>query len=109
MTTIATTLTITSSGKMTANPNSVTVTQKDTTLEYSLDRASAVDWRLTGLSTTATSGQASQPVLNPEGTSISFGDANTVAQTFSVIIYFTHRTSGARHWHDPEVTNEPPV
>jgi len=109
MSLINTTLSISSSGKVTTTPDSVTVTQNDTTLEYTLDRASEAEWQLTGASTTASSGQTSRPVVSPDGNSVNIVDANTVAETFSVIIYFAERTSGAKHWHDPTVTNEPPA
>jgi len=103
-------LTINSSGKMTETPNSVNVTQSNTTLEYSLDRVSALDWELNGAAIQGDSNnQASTPVVGTGGYSLSFIDANTAVETFHVIIYFTNRSSGNKHWHDPGVTNEPPV
>lgn len=108
MTTLTTTLSVDKTGGYVCNPQSQTVTQSNTVLTYVLDAPSALQWRIVGLSTTDQQRQTSTPVVAPDGNSVSVTDINTVAETFSVIIYVQHRTTAAKHWIDPEVANDPP-
>lgn len=109
MTSITTMLTVSSSGKYTANPESVSVIKSNTELVYTLDRESAINWQIMGLSTTDQKGQAGPYTIAPGGNSISFVDANTSSDTFNVYINIIHRATQVKHWIDPQVTNIPPV
>lgn len=108
MTVITTTLSISSSGKYTYTPNSITVTQPNTILTYTLDDKSAVDWEIVGQTNTDTKQQISGESKAITGASISITDANTQAETFDVTIVTQHRAQRDRLLRiDPEVVNIP--
>lgn len=105
---ITTTLSISSAGKYSYSPNSVTVTSAPTTLIYQLDPASAVEWMITGMNSTDSKNQLGQPVVASDGNSISVVDANTAKETFSVTIDAQHRVQTERKLRiDPQVANDP--
>ena len=108
MTTITTMLHISSSGKYTYTPSSVTVTEPNTTLVYELDGKTANDWEIVGLTNTDSKNQLSDETKAPSGTSISVLDANTVQETFDVTVVAQHRVQRDRLLRiDPVVMNEP--
>ena len=105
---ITTTLTISSAGKYSYSPSSVTATSAPTTLIYQLDPASAVEWMITGMNSTDTKNQLAPPVVAAGGNSISVLDTNTAKETFSITIEAQNREQPERKVRiDPEVANDP--
>lgn len=108
MSTITTLLHISSSGKYSYTPSSVTVTEANTTLIYELDGKTAADWEIVGLTSTDSKNQLSNESKAPSGNSISVLDANTVQETFDITVVAQHRTQRDRLLRiDPVVMNEP--
>lgn len=108
MNSITTMVHISSSGKYSYSPDSVTVTVTNTTLIYELDSKTAHDWEIVGLTNTDTKNQVSDEQKAPSGNSISILDANTQAETFDVTVVAQHRTQRDRILRiDPVVINEP--
>lgn len=108
MSELTTILTVNEKGGYIANPESVTVTKTGTTLVYTLDRQSAVSWEITSLSTTDQHDQAGPFTIAQGGSSVSFVDANTVAESFNVSVTLVHRQTKELRVIDPSVLNEPP-
>jgi hypothetical protein len=107
---ITTTLKITEKGGYSYTPNSVIVTQFNTTLIYQLDPQTAIEWEIVGLTNTDSKNQLSGESKAPSGISISILDANTKAEVFDVTVVVQHRTKRDRILRvDPQVENEPPV
>lgn len=105
---ITTIVHISSSGKYSYTPSSVTVTTTNTTLIYELDGKTAADWEIVGLTNTDTMNQVSDEQKAPSGNSISILDANTQSETFDVTVVAQHRVQRDRILRiDPVVINEP--
>lgn len=108
MTQITTTLSISSSGKYTYTPNSVTVIKPGTILNYALDEKTAIDWEIVGQTNTDSKQQITGESKASTGDSISITDANTQAETFDVTIVAQHRAQRDRLLRiDPQVVNMP--
>ena len=108
MSTITTTVSITEKGVYSYKPNSVTVTEPNTTLTYALDDNSALIWEIVGMTNTDTKNQLSNESKAPSGNSISVLDANSKADSFSVTVVAQHRTQRERILRiDPDVLNVP--
>jgi hypothetical protein len=108
MSTITTTVSITDKGVYSYKPNSVTVTEQNTTLTYALDDSSALIWEIVGLTNTDTKNQLSNESKAPSGNSISVLDANSKAETFDVTVVAQHRSQRERILRiDPAVHNVP--
>ena len=108
MSTITTTVSISEKGVYSYNPNSVTVTEPNTTLTYALDDSSALIWEIVGMTNTDTKGQLSGQSKAPSGNSISVLDANSKAETFDVTVVAQHRSQRERLLRiDPRVENVP--
>jgi hypothetical protein len=105
---IVTTLSISSSGKYSYAPNSVTVTKPNTLLIYVLDESTAKEWEIVGQTNTDSKQQISGESKAPSGNSISIMDVNSVPETFDVTIVAHHRAQRDRILRiDPIVTNVP--
>jgi len=103
-----TTLTISSAGKYTYNPTSITVTEPNTTITYALDAKTAQDWEIVGQTNTDSKHQLSGESKSITGESISLNDANTLAETFDITIVAQHRSQRDRMLRiDPQVVNNP--
>lgn len=108
MTEIVTVLSISSAGKYSYTPNSITVTQPNTLITYTLDDKSAVDWEIVGQTNTDTKQQISGESKALAGNSISLTDINTQSETFDVTIVTQHRAQRDRLIRiDPAVVNDP--
>jgi hypothetical protein len=108
MTTITTMLTITAKGGYSYTPDSITVTQPNTTLIYALDEGTSKLWEIVGMTNTDTQNQLSAQSKAPSGNSISSLDANTAAETFDVTVIAQHRYERDRTIRiDPKVHNVP--
>ena len=108
MSTITTTVSITEKGVYSYKPNSVTVTEPNTTLTYALDDSTALIWEIVGMTNTDTKNQVSNESKAPSGNSISVLDANSKADSFSVTVVAQHRTQRERILRiDPDVHNVP--
>jgi hypothetical protein len=105
---LVTTISISSSGKYSYSPNSLTVTQSNTMLVYQLDEKTSVDWEIVGQTNTDSKQQITGESKAPSGNSISIMDSNSKPETFSVTIVTQHRAQRDRLLRvDPDVTNEP--
>lgn len=105
---LVTTISINSSGKYSYSPNSLTVTQPNTTLIYQLDEKTLVDWEIVGQTNTDSKQQITGESKAPSGNFISILNANTQAEVFSVTIVTQHRAQRDRLLRvDPDVENEP--
>jgi hypothetical protein len=108
MTEIVTTLSISSAGKYTYSPNSVTVTKPNTLVTYTLDPKTAVDWEIVGQTNTDSEQQISGESKAPSGNSITLTDVNSRAESFDVTILTQHRTQRDRIVRiDPGIENVP--
>ena len=108
MSTITTIVSISEKGVYSYKPTSITVTEANTTLAYTLDDSSALLWEIVGLTNTDSKNQLSNESKAQSGNSISILDANSKAEVFSVTVVAQHRTQRERILRiDPEVCNEP--
>lgn len=108
MTTLTTMIHISSSGKYSYDPSSITVFDPNTTLVYELDGKTAADWEIVGMTNTDSKNQLSNESKAPSGNSISILDANTQAETFDITVVAQHRSQRDRILRvDPIVRNEP--
>ena len=108
MSTITTTVSISEKGVYSYKPNSVTVTEPNTTLAYTLDESTALIWEIVGMTNTDTKSQLTDESKAPSGNSISVLDANSKADSFSVTVVAQHRSQRERILRiDPDVLNVP--
>ena len=108
MSTITTTVSISEKGVYSYKPTSVTVTETNTTLAYTLDDSSALLWEIVGLTNTDSKNQLSNESKAQSGNSISVLDANSKAEAFTVTVVAQHRAQRERILRiDPDVCNDP--
>jgi hypothetical protein len=109
MTTINSTVTVSSSGGTSSTPDPIIVTQSDTTLVFTLDSASAQNWKIVGLTSTDEKDQLGPVFVARGGVSASVLDSNSENENFNITILVHHRTTGQQIGIDPAVQNDPRV
>lgn len=102
---------IDSAGKVsyqtTFNPESLTVTDPDTVINYQLIDPTPADVQFSKLSIKPDgSNQFSVPTISESGKLVTFSDANTVRAKFNITIKFTDKDK-QEFSVDPELENEP--
>jgi hypothetical protein len=106
---ITTIVTINGKGQYSYNPTGVTVSQSNTTLTYTLDTATALEWEIVGLTNTDSKNQLSNESKAVGGNSISILDANSQSEIFDITVVAQSRAQRERLVRvDPQVTNIPP-
>ncbi|GEM_PF-1334550 len=106
---IPTTIFVTSPTASSADPENVTVTEANTTLEYILDKDSRAQWMMIGLTFDNSKGQMVGVTVDPSGNSVSVMDINTKTADIGVTVHYQQRTSTLRASLDPGVLNRPPL
>ncbi|GAB2843652.1 hypothetical protein GCM10027277_09020 [Pseudoduganella ginsengisoli] len=95
--------------KTSFDPDSLTITEFDTVINYQLISPTPADVTIKKVTfKPVTSNQFSEPSIGDSGKIVTFSDANTAKETFNLTLHFAD-SDGVEFLVDPEVTNEPPV
>ena len=91
------------------NPDSLTITQFDTVINYQLIAPTPTGVTIKKVTfKPENSEQFSEPSISESGKLVTFSDANTKKETFNLTLHFADN-DGVEFLVDPEITNEPPV